>query len=411
MVDYSDGRQAYVGERECAALSSLLGIIVRPCLQNAYQILSAEEDVSLVGISAPMLQEASWFDKQAYQLGRTLTPLADTDANGFFQVRFQDILAPNFWHQLLTPASTRPRLARLPWIDRNHGRELLEVWADQEKVLNWERLQPLRAFERSGGVVLRRRVSALEQVRVAADQNEANSQTPSMGGMRARIQSLRNSKSGQTAYILGNGPSLQDLDIDRLMMQESFWFNRAFDLENQGFLFRPKYYFLRDIIGLQTWLDQVIGIQADMKFFSKESYNLIEKSMPEELTRQNIMSLEVSQAPGVCMFDNEENFSYDPSLMVYSGYTVVLDAIQLAFYMGFSRVLVGGVDLDYSKPYFHGGKHDRKPDDVNWIAEYMRKSFRVANRHFERHGRLLAKITTSPHLPLEYVDDPEMRRA
>ena len=409
MTDYLDESQAYVSEQERAALSSFLGIQVAPCPQNAYQILSAEENVALVGISAPILQEAPWFDKEVYQLGKPLTPLENEESSGFLQIRFQDILAPEFWHQLLTPESAPPRLARLPWIDRNHGREMLEVWADQEKVINWERQQPLRAFERSGGIVLRRRVSSLEKTHVAVDRNDASSKVLPTPGMRARIQSLRDSKTGQTAYVLGNGPSLQGLNINRLMKQESFWCNRSFELESQGFSFRPKYYLMRDAINFQAWKNKVIAIKSDIKFLGKEAYSLIERTMPDALAQQNIIALEVSQEPGACMFDNEDNFSYDPSLMIYSGYTVVLDAIQLAFYMGFSRVLVGGVDLDYTKPYFYGEKHSRKQVEIDRITGYMRKSFPVARKHFEKHGRVLAKITTSPHLPLEYIDTPDMR--
>ncbi|MCW1981018.1 hypothetical protein FHY25_000934 [Xanthomonas arboricola] len=408
MVDYSDAHSAQAGERTRARLSSLLGVQVRPCPQSAYQLLSAHDDLELVGISAPLLQEAAWFDKVAHTLARPFTPLATAQGNGgYLQVHFEELLAPAFWHAVLTPAAPAPRVARLRSIDRHHARETFDAWGEHEKALNWERSLPWRAFERSGGIVQRRRIAALEQAQVAV---APSAQPAPASGMRGRIQRMKDSKAGQTAYILGNAPSLQDLDIDALMARESFWCNRAFELEAQGFAFRPAYYLMRDAINFQTWAERVMGIQAGIKFFGKEAYALIEKHWPEELARQDIVALEVSQTPGGCMFDDPAHFSHDPSLMLYSGYTVVLDAIQLAFYMGFSRVLVGGVDLDYSQPYFHGGTHNRRQEDMDTLTDYMRRSFVVARRHFENDGRLLAKITPSPHLALELVDAPDVRR-
>lgn len=411
MVDYSDEYLAQVGEQERLRLSDLLGREVRACSQSAYQILSAQEEVELVGISAALLQEASWFDKVAHCLSSPLTPLASALVPaGYLQVHFKDILAPVFWHQLLAPQAPAPVLARLPALDRHHGRETLDIWDDHEKVLNWERLLPWRAFERSGGIVQRRRIAALEHVQVSAGAARPRGMQVADESMRGRIQRLYNSKEGQTAYILGNAPSLQELDIDRLMARESFWCNRAFELEALGHTFRPKYYLMGDVINFQNCAERVMGVQADIKFFNKETYSLIERSWPSALLDQHILALEVNQTAGRCMFDSDENFSHDPSVMIYGGYTVVLAAIQLAFYMGFSRVLVGGVDLDYSKPYFYGSRHTRKQEDMDVLTDYMRRSFQVARKHFEREGRLLAKITPSPHLPLEHIEDPEVYR-
>lgn len=417
LVDYSDPATAAHGELQCRRLSERLGVAVTPCPQSGYQVLAAEEDVALAGISAPLLQEAPWFGRSAHWLGEPATPLADADASGgegYLQVRFQDALAPEFWHQLLSPHAPPPVLARLPALDRHHGREALDAWGEYEKVLNWERLLPWRAFERSGGIVQRRRINALEQVLVAAPAtaaSDAATEDPQAGSMRQRIRRLRDTRTGRTAYVLGNGPSLRQLDIDALMQRESFWCNRAFELENEGYAFRPPYYLMGDAVNFQRWAPQVMAIRAGTKFFGREAYAMIEKGWPQELERQSILALEVSQTPGACMFDAPGNFSHDPSIMIYSGYTVVLAAVQLAFYMGFSRVLVGGVDLDYTQPYFHGGMHTRRQEDMDILTDYMRRSFVVARRHFEDAGRLLATITDSPHLPLARVEDPDTRGA
>ncbi|MFL9709687.1 hypothetical protein [Methylobacillus sp. Pita1] len=412
MIDYFGPYLSTFANQQRNALARLLGKPVRACPQSTYQILSAYDDIELVGISAAMLQEAAWFDKKAHWLGQPFTPLtvsAPTQDTGYFQVHFQDILAPAFWHQVLAPEAPTPRLPRLPQLDRHFGRETLDEWREYEKVLNWERPLPWRAFERSGGIVLRNRINALEKMQVSVPQTIAE-EHGAEDGMQKRIRQLKDTKRGQTAYILGNAATLMTLDIDALMNLESFWFNKAFALEEQGFSFRPKYYFLRDPIGLHKWTREVMNIEAGIKFFSRETYSLVEKTWPEEYLQQDIIALDVSQTPGNCMFESDDHFSYDPSKIIYSGYTSVLDAVQIAYYMGYERVLLGGVELDYSQPYFYGETVPSRNGVQDWLSECTRKSFLVARKHFEKNGRILAKITPSPHLPLEYINAPEIQR-
>ncbi len=392
-------------EVQRAELSELIGTAVLPCLQNSYQILSSEDDVTLTGISAGLLQEAAWFDKPAHPLSASFTPMAhghDFAAAGYAAIRFQDLIAPAFWHQILTPSSAPPRLSRLPLLSRHHARETLDVWGDYEKVLSWERTLPYQFFERSGGGVLRQKLATMEKSPTPVKHTDTYSKTS------APISQLKDSKRGQTAYILGTAPSLNLLDIEKLLKRESFWCNKAYNLEKNGLRFQPKYYFVADRFFFQESADHVMQVPAEIKFFRNEIYSLAQKSHPEESKKQNIITFESIQIPGSAMCDNEENFSYDPSVHLYSGWTVVMDAIQFAFYMGYDKVYVGGVDLDYqNQAYFWGGTaRDTLPIDT--ITDRMRQSFLVARKHFERHGRTLAKITPSPHLPLEYIEDAEM---
>jgi hypothetical protein len=135
------------------------------CQQNAYQILSGDDAVTLIGISSGLLQEARWFDKDAVMLHRPyvdLMPFADGGGGAFQQVHFHHLLSPAFWHQLLAPAGPAPALAALPPLPHHHARETLDQWWDYSKVLTWERSLPYEAFVRSGGALLQQRVRALE---------------------------------------------------------------------------------------------------------------------------------------------------------------------------------------------------------------------------------------------------------
>lgn len=399
--DYFDKKSIAFAAYEREALAASLGVRVDICTRNAYEILSAHDDVALAGVSAPLLQEAAWFDKPAHPLAQAFTPLGETPATegAYLLTHFNELLAPAFWHRILAPDTPAPRLARLPMLDRHFGRELLDDWGEYDKVLNAGRHLPTHAFEHSGAHILRRRIEVLERTQ----------QTLQMGttptAMQARIRQLKDSKQGQTAYILGNGPSLLTLDIEALMERESFWLNKAFALETQGFEFRPRYYFLTDISGAQLWLDEIMAMPADIKFFYRDCYDYLKEMRPEAFKQQDIIAYETSWTAGSYMHESDLNFSYDPSIVLHNGTSTVLLAIQYAFYMGYARVLVGGVDLDYSQPYFHGGKTANSLAMMNDRTSDMYQSFLVAKMHFEKYGRLLAKITPSPNLPLDFVED------
>ena len=160
---------------ERTALERITGQMPQPCQQNAYQILSSEDDVVLVGISSGMLQEASWFNKTAHLLYQPFVPLVAPDAaatpDAYQQIHFQTLLSPAFWHQVLAPERPAPRLARLPPVAHNHARETIDQWWDYSKVMTWERAFPYESFMRGGGAVLRQRIEALESLLAAGSAN------------------------------------------------------------------------------------------------------------------------------------------------------------------------------------------------------------------------------------------------
>lgn len=156
------------GKQECAMLSEILGRQVEAMQANAYQLLSCADTLQLVGISSGLLQEASWFDKEAHILFQPFVPLAfegseQLASSQYQQIRFQQLVAPAFWHRVLTPTQDPPRLAALPPVSHHHARETFDQWWDYEKVLTWRRSLPYAMFERLGGGLLRQRIEAIEQ--------------------------------------------------------------------------------------------------------------------------------------------------------------------------------------------------------------------------------------------------------
>ncbi|PPC81863.1 MAG: hypothetical protein CTY38_07835 [Methylotenera sp.] len=155
----------WAADEERKSLEEITGQTVEPCYQNAYQILSCEDDVELLGISSGLLQEAAWFGKSSYQLFRPFVPLTKEglfSGSDYQQIHFHRWLSPSFWHLILTPQKTPPRLAEITSLAHHHARQTFDQWWDYGKVITWEKSLAIESFERSGGIALRQRIEELE---------------------------------------------------------------------------------------------------------------------------------------------------------------------------------------------------------------------------------------------------------
>ncbi|WP_349657581.1 class I SAM-dependent methyltransferase [Xanthomonas sp. 10-10] len=152
-------------QQERATLERITGQRAVISSQNAYQILSAQDDVELIGISSGLLQEATWFDKVVHTLFKPFVPLAasEADTQAYQQIHFKSFLSPGFWHQVLAPECEPPRLSELPTLIHHHARETLDQWWDYSKVLTWERALAHETVARNGLARLHERVEVLER--------------------------------------------------------------------------------------------------------------------------------------------------------------------------------------------------------------------------------------------------------
>jgi hypothetical protein len=154
----------WFAEEEQRLLEEISGQKLEPCPLNAYQILACRQDVELIGLSSGLLQEAAWFNKKAYILYQSFTPLSSQihGEHHYLQIHFQRWLSPGFWHQLLTPKGPVPRILEVSQAAHHHARHTFDHWWDYLKVLTWEKTHAYESFERSGGGALRQRIATLE---------------------------------------------------------------------------------------------------------------------------------------------------------------------------------------------------------------------------------------------------------
>lgn len=180
---------------------------------------------------------------------------------------------------------------------------------------------------------------------------------------------LYDTHRGETCVVIGNGPSLRDVPDAFLRKHPSFGANRI------GMRFTPTYYVAINPLVIEQNLVEILNLDCKAKFlrvgmgFCDEfEYELRSMAMPL--------------------------FSYNPSAYVYEGFTVTFVSLQLAFFMGFSTVLLVGVDHRYTYDGAPNAEAVMTHDDPNHFDPAYFKGQRWNNPDLERSAEayMLAKV-------------------
>lgn len=180
---------------------------------------------------------------------------------------------------------------------------------------------------------------------------------------------------GETCVIVGTGPSLKIDDLNRISKYISFSCNGIIDIFSQT-RWRPTYYAIQDPkaylayrerihsddfsqIFISDWIkNNNICIHDDVEVFPLDFYyNMWSGYYGKSTTKARV--------------------SDDLSIVCYDGFTIVYSLIQLAMYMGFSKIFLYGCDCMYVKGstsnYFDGSKfvyNYNKDYGIEMLASY-----------------------------------------
>ncbi|MEL6148848.1 MAG: hypothetical protein AAFV33_27840 [Chloroflexota bacterium] len=210
--------------------------------------------------------------------------------------------------------------------------------------------------------------------------------------MRGRLTTYHNRHAGETCVIMGNGPSLRHMDFSAFAECVTFGTNRIYLLFDE-LPFRPTYYVAANKYMLAQFADEVLALE-----------------MPRFIPFYASPYLDAD--PNLLYMDAlpETGFATDIGQGVWTGVTVTYMALQLAYYMGFARVVLVGVDHRYRtqgtphqlvraqaddtnhfhRDYFGRGTYWQLPDLAGSEANY-----RVAKAVFERDGRKILDATVN----------------
>ncbi len=221
--------------------------------------------------------------------------------------------------------------------------------------------------------------------------------TPDGRADRDNIRKYRNMYSGRRCVIIGNGPSLRQTDMGLLRNEITFGLNRIYLMFDQ-LGFTPTFHAVINRLVVEQCTEDLRGIQAPL-FTCKQNRDLL-GGMP------NAIFLTELQGP---------RFVPDAAHGFWAGGTVTYLAMQLAYYMGFTNVVLVGVDHRFAVSGPPNQVVESKgPDDSHFDPNYFGKGFKwqlpdyeasetaytLARDYFQGHGRRIVDATVDGALTI-----------
>jgi hypothetical protein len=186
---------------------------------------------------------------------------------------------------------------------------------------------------------------------------------------------------------------LAQLALDKLRGEVAFTVNRGYLAAPLG-LPRTPYYVITDPLTYGPYAAEVRTAPVGTRFYRADVCDLPEyRDAPD---REPAIRVPFHREPTM----DEGHFAEDATTGVFRGFTVLLDAAQLAFMMGCREVYVIGCDLDYHQIQTHvygSGVIEQQRINVMPIPQVL-KAMAVAARAFERHGRIFANASVGGRL-------------
>ena len=208
---------------------------------------------------------------------------------------------------------------------------------------------------------------------------------------KINIKSLYQAEKGRDIVILGNGPSLREMDFSKLSNPVFIGLNgSALIAEEAGI--KEHYYVLSDLRFVKD--KTKLGILKD---------NLCEES--KVIARKeliNYLSDEITNEQFSVRSLGRDGFSEDMSKGFYFGCTTVMLALQLAYYLGGRRVYLCGVDLKYdpSKPRFYKEDKVHSVDNFSCVQIHnIRNSYKLLKEKGVGLFNCSANSLLKPYIP------------
>lgn len=205
------------------------------------------------------------------------------------------------------------------------------------------------------------------------------------------VKALAKVEAGRDIVILGNGPSLREMNFDKLSDPVFIGLNGSALIADEKNI-KEKYYVLSDLRFVKDKAKLSIlknNLNSDTKIvIRKELFNYVKGELENDL--YPIRSL------------GRDGFSLDIKKGFYFGCTTVMLALQLANYLGGKRIFLCGVDLNYDPlmPRFY------KEDKVHGIDNFscvqihnIRESFKLLKQIGVELFNCSSNSLLKPYLP------------
>lgn len=214
-----------------------------------------------------------------------------------------------------------------------------------------------------------------------------------------KLEQFKDIHKGQSCFIIGNGPSLNKMDLSLLKGCNIFGLN--------------KIYLLFDKVDLK--LTYHVAVNPFVIQQSKETLETLD--CPTFLSYRAAKNV-VDVKPHIYFLATSGGvrFNQDIINIISEGWTVTYVALQLAYYMGFKRVFLIGVDHNFKVQGNPNETQTLDTDDANHFdPNYFKNqswqlpdlegseiSYRLANFFYGRDGRNIYDATVNGKLTVFY---------
>lgn len=213
-----------------------------------------------------------------------------------------------------------------------------------------------------------------------------------------KVKTFKNIHKGEDCFIIGNGPSLNKMDLEPLNNYYTFGLNKIFLLFERA----------------SIQVDYLASVNPLVVEQSQEEFKQL-SNIPIFVSKSSCHGLDLRAKHITQLYTGLDwTFSEDLSKRVSEGFTVTYVAMQLAYYMGFQNVYLIGVDHSYKQTgnpnqeqvhegddenhfdpnYFKGMKWHLADVDANEI------SYMMARRQFMSEGRNIIDATVGGKLTI-----------
>lgn len=210
------------------------------------------------------------------------------------------------------------------------------------------------------------------------------------------LERFRDIHRGKRCFVMANGPSLGEMDLDALKGEYTMSMNRAYLLYEQwGFI--PTYYVCINELVLEQFAEDISRLDMPRFVnFNRRSY------FPDPDMDEDLMYLRLG-------LKLQDQFSGDVTDTISSGGTVTFACLQLAYFMGFDEVVLIGMDHNFVEKGVPNTTEVRKsekdeshchpdyfPKGIKWQLPDLYRSelaYAMAQQAFEKDGRRILDAT------------------
>lgn len=180
---------------------------------------------------------------------------------------------------------------------------------------------------------------------------------------KTEIFFLRNKNKNSRIFLVGNGPSLQVQDLDKLKNEITFAANKIY-LAYEKTTWRPTYYMVEDdLVFIQNY-ELIKNLKDSIKLFPYRA-----KVWAPQIDDATYFNLSFPE-----QMKEFPQFSNNPLKELYWGSTVIFTMIQWAAYLGCKKIYLIGIDFNFNVPNEYVGKQEIISDgEVNHFHKNYRK--------------------------------------